>query len=387
MKKLTVVIAALFAGYVSQAQQAAMPKEFRYIDTGLLADNAHHWYDILEKDALVHPSPNQSRYASTQLKEVADNVLLYQKSNGGWPKNYDMLAILTAAQKDSLIQSKEATNTTFDNRTTYSQVALLCKVYYSINDERYKNAALHGLDFILKAQYANGGWPQYYPLQNNYSRHITFNDDAMGGIMHLLKDILDAKPQYSFIDDARMKKVKQAFETGVDCILKMQIVQNGRPTAWCQQHDEITLQPAWARKFEPPCITSAESCKVVYLLMSINNPSPQIKQSIEDAVAWMSKSKILYTRVQTVKAPAVNFTFHSSSNDKVVVTDSVAPPIWTRYYELGTNRPLFCNRDSKTVYSLAEVERERRTGYAWYSYEPQKLLEYYEQWKKKWKAE
>lgn len=36
------------------------------------------------------------------------------------------------------------------------------------------------------------------------------------------------------------------------------------------------------------------------------------------------------------------------------------PLIWTHYYELKTNKLLFCNRDSKVVYSLAEVDRERR---------------------------
>lgn len=64
-----------------------------------------------------------------------------------------------------------------------------------------------------------------------------------------------------------------------------------------------------------------------------------------------------------------------------MVVDSAAPPIWTRYYELQTHKPLFCNRDSKVVYSLAAVERERRDGYGWYTYEPQKVLNKYAEWK------
>lgn len=66
------------------------------------------------------------------------------------------------------------------------------------------------------------------------------------------------------------------------------------------------------------------------------------------------------------------------------MNDSSAAPIWTRYYELKTHRPLFCNRDSKVVYSLAEVLRERRDGYGWYTYEPQKVLKAYPEWEKKW---
>jgi hypothetical protein len=33
------------------------------------------------------------------------------------------------------------------------------------------------------------------------------------------------------------------------------------------------------------------------------------------------------------------------------------------------------NRDGNKVYSLAEVERERRTGYGWYSGAPNALLQ------------
>jgi hypothetical protein len=46
-------------------------------------------------------------------------------------------------------------------------------------------------------------------------------------------------------------------------------------------------------------------------------------------------------------------------------------------------RPLFCNQDSKIVYSLAGEERERRDGYAWYTYEAQKVLNSYAKWQNK----
>ena len=363
---------------------AQQTKEFTHIDTALFQDNAHHWYDIVEKTAVIHPSFNQPKYQSTQLQEIANNVLLYQKENGGWPKNYDIMAILTTQQKDTLLQNKQSVYTTFDNRTTYSHIALLSKVYYVIKDEQYKKAALKGIEFILTAQYANGGWPQFYPLQKNYSRYITFNDDAMAGIMFLLKDIIHQKLQYNFIDNALRIRIEHAFNKGIDCILKMQINDVGKPTVWCQQHNEITLEPIWARKFEPPSITNGESCKIILLLMSIQSPSPEVIQAIENAIVWLNESKIYNTRVKTVDATPTQFAYHFSNKDKVVIIDSTAPPIWTRYYELKTHRPIFCNRDSKIVYTLAEVERERRTGYGWYTYEPQKILNEYVKWKIKW---
>ncbi|MDP2208566.1 MAG: pectate lyase [Bacteroidota bacterium] len=70
--------------------------------------------------------------------------------------------------------------------------------------------------------------------------------------------------------------------------------------------------------------------------------------------------------------------------DRVVVEDPQAPPIWARLYELGTNKPLFCNRDGVPIYSLAEVDRERRSGYSWYTYEPDRVFKEYPNWQKKW---
>jgi PelA/Pel-15E family pectate lyase len=377
-----VVIAILFflpaLGY-AQNSNTTIPA----LNTAIFDDAAHHWYGIADKHNVIQPSANQPKYQPTELAAIGDNILLYQKENGGWPKNYDILAILTPAQKDSLLAAKSVLNTTFDNRTTYSHITALATIYAATQTEKYKNAALKGLDYMLAAQYDNGGWPQYYPLENNYSRHITYNDDVYAGIIGLFKDITDEKPLYSFIDAKRRKKIQVSYEKGLDCILKTQINEDGVLTAWCQQHDEVTLQPAWARKFEPPCICSAESAKLVLLLMSIKKPSAAIINAIDKAYDWFNASKITGIRVETIKAPVDTTPYTISRSDRIVVKDAAAPAIWTRYYELKTHRPLFCNRDSQVVYSLAEVARERRTGYAWYNYEPQKVLDKYEEWKKK----
>jgi len=381
VKTLLFFTAMLLSSFVFAQKEN---KPYTTIDTAIFADASHHWYDLYEKDRVIQPKPNQPRYKATELTAIADNILLYQKDNGGWAKNYDMQAILTAEQKDSLIKDKAVLNTTFDNRTTYSHIACLANIYTVTKVEKYKEAVLKGLDYVLSAQYANGGWPQYFPLEKNYSSHITYNDDAFPGIMWMLKDIADGKPAYDFIDAAMRKKLKTSFDNGLQCILKTQINDAGKPTAWCQQYDETTLQPAWARKFEPPSICNGESVEVVLLLMNINNPSKEVIDAVNYAEEWFQTSAISGILVKTVAAPELVTQYRVSHTDRIVVQDSTAPLIWTRYYELKTHRPLFCNRDSKVVYSLAEVDRERRDGYSWYTYEPQKILNRYAAWKKKW---
>jgi PelA/Pel-15E family pectate lyase len=355
------------------------------IDINNFFDSSHHWYDVSEKTNIVNPAPHQARYNPMQVKQIADNILLYQRDNGGWPKNYDMCAILTESQKALVIQAKSFKHTTFDNRTTFSQIKYLAQAYEALKDERYKDAALRGIDFTLAAQYANGGWPQFYPLENNYSRHITFNDGTMIGIMNMLKEILDGKSYYAFVDSPRREKIKAAFNKGIECILKCQIKEDGRLYAWCQQHDEITFEPAKARAYELPSISNDEGAEITLFLMSLDSPSPEIISAVESAAKWFEESKIYGIRVEEIESTEVKFESRTSktTKDRVVVKDPNAPPIWTRFYQLKTHKPFFSNRNSEILETMAEVERERRIGYSWYTYDPQKVLNKLPKWRSK----
>ena len=375
------ILLILFTGSVA-AQDGS--KQAAEVDPRPFADNSNHWYMGFSKNNLINARAGQPRYQPSDLTGIGDNILLFQKSNGGWPKNYDMFAILSPAQKDSVLTARNVLNTTFDNRTCFTQIDALATIFAAKPEEKYKTAALKGLDFLLEAQYENGGWPQYYPLESNYSKAITFNDGVFTGIMELLSKIRNNDPKYSFLPGQYRSKISDAYTRGLDCVLKTQINDTGKPTAWCQQHDPVTLLPVWARKFEPASICNAESADLVLFLMKIEQPPKKLIEAIQHAVVWFQDSKIYHTRVNTVPAPKMVTDFRVSTTDKVVVKDTTAKPIWARYYELKTHRPIFCNRDSKIVYSLAEVERERRDGYAWYTYSPQKVLDKYQKWQSKW---
>jgi PelA/Pel-15E family pectate lyase len=382
-KALAVLIISFH--YIISCAQNNGALSYTAIDTSAFYSCAHHWYDIHDDSNIIFQRAGRPKYKSNEITKIADNILLYQKNNGGWPKNYDMLAVLTDGQKDSLSKTKSMTNTTFDNTNTYSQIEYLAKVYTITQIEKYKDACLRGIEYTLSAHYSNGGWPQYFPLEEDYSRRITFNDNVYVGIMSMLKDIIiDQKPYYSFVGSSLRDQIKVAYQKGVQCILRCQIRENGRLTAWCQQHNEDDLSPAWGRAFEPPSICNAEGAGVVLFLMGIDNPSQEIINSIQSAVKWFEDSKIKGIKVQTISAPEYTSKYKTTNFDRVVVKDTTAPPIWTRYYELGTERPLFCDRNSKYLYSLAEVSRERRSGYSWYTYIPQNVLNKYPAWQKKW---
>lgn len=384
-KFLSILFSVTLIAVNIQGQTRVQPAKFPAISMDPFGDSMRHWYGIADDGNIIQPKANQPRYPENEIIKIADNILLYQRDNGGWPKNYDMQAILTDAQKDSLIQTKNILHTTFDNSTTYTHIDYLARVYSLTGIEQYKDACLNGISFVLSAQYPNGGWPQYFPLEKGgYSTHITYNDGVFIGIMKLLQKITFENPDFSFIDPSIREKVAKAYEKGIDCILKTQITDNGKLTAWCQQHDEVTLQPAWARAFEPPSVCNGESAGIVLFLMSIPDPDQKIIESVQSAVQWFLDSRIFNTRVETVKAPPQKSPYRTYSSDRVVIVDSMAPPIWTRFYELKTHRPLFCDRNSKFLYSLAEVSRERRVGYSWYTYSPKEVLKKYPEWQQKW---
>ncbi|MFN7928303.1 MAG: pectate lyase [Blastocatellia bacterium] len=328
------------------------------------------------KDALRQ---NAEWYASDEAVRIADNLLIYQRTIGGWPKNIDMAKPFTPAGRAEVIDQKEQNDSLIDNGATYTQMMYLARVYQAKPQERFKAAFLLGLDYLLKMQYANGGWPQYYPRLTGYYKHITFNDDAMIGVMTLLRDIARKEAVYTFVDDVRRRQAAQAVEKGIDCILKCQIKVNGKLTAWCAQHDEVTFAPAPARTYEKISLSGAESVGIVRFLMGIDKPTPAIVTAIEAAITWLAQVKLTGIKVVEQRDP-----FFENGRDRVVVPDANAPALWARFYEIGTNRPIFCGRDGVIKYSLAEIEYERRNGYRWYVGNPAELLQRdYPAWQKR----
>lgn len=311
-------------------------------------------------------------YGSDEAKRIADNVLSHQSDLGGWPKNTDT----TVPYKGR----RDALKPTFDNGATTDELRLLAKVFSATKESRYRNAFEKGLDYILQAQYPNGGWPQYHPPGNGYPRYITFNDHAMVRLMTFLREVA-RDPVYAFVDERRRKAAAAAFDRGIDCILKCQIIVDGKRTAWCAQHDEKDFRPRPARTFEPASLSGCESVEIVRLLMTIEKPSPEIVAAVEAAVAWFERAKLHGIRQVVEPDPR-----SPTGKNKVVVEDPNAPPLWARFYEIGSNRPLFLDRDGVPRYRLADIGYERRNGYAWLGGWPQPLLERdYPNWKKRLK--
>ncbi len=171
----------------------------------------------------------------------------------------------------------------------------------------------------------------------------------------------------------------KAVEKGIECILKTQVIVNGRRTVWCAQHDEVTFAPAAARTFELVSLSGGESVEIVRFLMSIKDPSPAVVEAIESAISMVRAVGVERHQVDRESGRVA-----TGGIDRVVVKDPDGGSIWARFYEIGSNRPIFAGRDGVVKYDVAEIEHERRTNYNWYVDEPAKLLKKdYPAWRKR----
>ena len=129
------------------------------------------------------------------------------------------------------------------------------------------------------------------------------------------------------------KIVWNAALRGGDFIILSQLPEP--QTGWAQQYSH-DLKPAWARAFEPPAVCSAATLRNIQTLVDlyIYTGEERFLKPIPRAFAWLEASKI-------------------------------GPGTWARLYEVGTNTPIYGDRDSKVHYTLAEISEERQNGYRW----------------------
>lgn len=319
---------------------------------------------------------NPDFFKTAEARRIGDQILLYQRVTGGWQKNVDMASRLTDEERNKVLSEKNRRDdSTTDNSATTMQMNYLARLYQATKDKRYREAFDKAVDYLLSGQYANGGWPQFWPEMHGYQIHITFNDDAMVNTMTLLRDIVQQKSPYQKLTSKEQRRRAQiAFDKGVECILVTQIRVDGKPTVWCQQHDRETYVPAPARAYELPSFCSQESAGIVHLLMQLPKPDERVKQAVHGAMAWFDKYKLTGIRVMRTGRPG------SPDRNTMLVKDANAGPIWARYYDLKYCEPYVCDRDGLPRRHLEDIGYERRNGYAWFGDRPAALYEEYEAW-------
>lgn len=311
---------------------------------------------------------------SALADKVADNMLLLQTASGGWSKHYKGVAIdytrtFSAAEIAELQKPGRVDDATIDNKATTYEIGYLSTIYRTEKNAKYVAAAKRGVDYLLKAQYANGGWPQYYPDRSSYRHQITYNDDAMVRVLNLLQDISEGKNDTgALLRASHGARARQAVSKGLECVLATQVKIGGTLTIWGAQYDEVTLKPAKARAYELASLSSGESVGIVRFLMRQSSPSSQIKTAVQAAARWFDTRRMRDLATKKIEDPT-----QETGKDVILVAQPGAS-LWARFYDLKNQRPLYANRDGKALTDYMQVPNERRVGYAWHGTWPDKLL-------------
>ncbi len=332
-----------------------------------------------------------SWYGSPEVRHTADVIVSFQTPAGGWGKNMNMSGSLRVKGQSFVPDNSNRLPSpgdfdaprdpswhyvgTLDNDSTTTEMHFLAKVQANVSHadgEVYRAAFLRGVQYLLAAQYPNGGWPQVWPLEGGYHDAITFNDNALYNATELLTEISEGKPEVDFVPADIRNKSTTAVASALKCVLVTQFRVSGRPTVWGQQVDMLTLKPVAARNYEPAALSSEESAHLLMYLMSLPQPSVQVRTAISDGISWL-RAHVIYNKAVVGG--------RNTPEGRHLIDQDGAGPLWARFYALDTEKPIFGDRDKSLHDDMNDVSSERRNGYAWFNTAPAAALSEYNTWK------
>ena len=310
----------------------------------------------------LSPKMDGEWWSGQEARLLADAIVSYQTPSGGWSKRVDLTKPRGPGQSWAPGEGWHYVGT-FDNLATVEHLTYLARIHARQPRAAYTSAFARGIAYVLSAQFPNGCFPQVYPLEGGYHDAVTFNDDALVRVLTFLSSVI--KDSQQIVPGPLRERAGAAVEKGVRCILDSQVTEGGKKTVWGAQHDPLTLQPVRARAYEHESLSGRESAAVLDFLLAIEPASPELVAAVHAAARWF--------RAHAIQG----FTYEPRGQ---LVAKEGAGPLWARFYELGTNRPLFSDRDGVRRYDLREIGEERRTGYLWYTDEPRSTLRRYDAW-------
>lgn len=308
------------------------------------------------------PATKAKEFGLTAIEDSATlaAVLSYQTVLGGWSKRTDMRQ---PRQLGQLAGSEPSYIPTFDNGATSTQIRWLAGYYPkagAADQVKIRDALIRAVEFLLAAQYPNGGFAQSYPLRGSYHDAVTLNDNVMTDLLRVLWEV-GTQPNYQFLSADLRAKALVAFANGVSWLVSAQVLVDGKRTIWAAQHHPLTGEPVAARKFEKISLVSSESAAVLQLLLDTSVQSPGVLPALCSGVAWLERHQIHDKTWQK----------HEQGSALVEKKGAVT---WARFYSLPQQQPVFFDRDGQTYHDVNQLSLERQHGYAWYQSNAKKLL-------------
>jgi hypothetical protein len=255
-------------------------------------------------------------------RDVGRSLAWGQRLAGGWGHLEDVSGLTPSGS----IPERPSGKCTFDDDISQGSLRFLMNLDLVLDEPWLDNAVEKGIGYFMNSQFENGAWPQWYPLIGGYHDYYTYNDATINDCIAMMIKIHERYGEQKYLDRISLAG---------DFIILSQIAS---PQAgWAQQYNH-DMEPAWARSFEPPGVCSAVTSRVIRTLvdMALYTQDDRYLTPIPNAIAWLD-------------------------------TSAIDENLWARLYEIGTNVPIYGDRDNQVHYTLEEISKERRIGYSWQS--------------------
>lgn len=316
-------------------------------------------------------------YGSAEALKTAEAVLSFQTPTGAWSKAIDY----TSGPRSKGTQwTNNAGNPwhycgTLDNRTTTEQIKFLAHVSNAVASTPAKTGALRGIEWLITAQFPNGGWPQVYPLESGYHEAITLNDGAMLHALEVLLSVSKGEAPFAFVDASIRARAASAFDKGIACLLASQLKVAGKLAVWCAQHDPLSLAPVAARLKEPPSLSGAESAELLRFLMRKGPVTPDIVAAIQGGIDWLTSNQVANLRK----------TKNAEGKTDYIPDPASSEVYWARFYDVQSGQPIFAGaQDGKIYHTFHEMARHNKVAYDYFTTKPADVIgKEVDRWKKR----
>lgn len=308
----------------------------------------------------AHEATGEASFLEAATK--AGEALAYgQLESGGWRNSIDFDPAGPRVDQYRNGKGRGKNFSTLDDDITQSALKFLIRLDRALGggNPDIHGAVEHALPRLLAAQYANGGFPQgwtgpvparpvvkaSFPSYDwrtegrikEYWNEYTLND----GMALSMTDLLLTAWKIGGHGPAR-----EALSRFGGFLLLAQL-PDPQP-AWAQQYGP-DMHPIWARAFEPPAVSGRESEDAMIALLRISELTGEDKYAAP-------------------VVPAVKYLESSLLPDGQLA----------RYYEIGTNRPLYMQRIGK-AYELTNDDSNLPDHYGWKN--PSRLRQIKDAWR------
>ncbi|WP_157484922.1 pectate lyase [Gilvimarinus polysaccharolyticus] len=278
-----------------------------------------------------HGDQQVDLYDQNQILAIADNLLLMQRNNGGWPANLNPFRKLTAEQQQIFLQQQNAHDASFANGNIFPQIFYLSHVYLQTGDVRYRDSARKALRLVMSAQLYNGGWSQKVQLAEGGDP--TINTRATINALRFLRRVASGEMPYGYVPFDVRRKAADSVRKGDQLLLRLQQAYDSRASIWAAAYELSSSLPTAANAEAVAALDPEVSVIITRYLMQIQRPPAEVVRAVTGAVDWFSRNTLQQVQLRA----------GGKQQGWLPAYSRVAQPrkaLWARQYTISTNQPL-----------------------------------------------